>query len=176
MRAQGHSFASIASALGFADPSGASKAYHRALSRKPAQNVDQLRAQESERLEYLWRKCAELIENPKLAHSAIGKVIQDPRNPGEYLVDQSAQIAAMKEYRLQSESYRRMCGVDIPPTQAPDPMAEKQYAEMISWVQSLISRNQQLERELARLRGTVPDEDVANAEIVSDLEAMITSP
>jgi AraC-like DNA-binding protein len=157
MRAQGHSFASIAETVGYSDASGASKAYHRALARKPAQNVDQIRAQEAERLEYLWRKAADLIEHPKLAHSAIGKTIPDPREPGEWLIDQSAQIQAMREYRLQSESYRKMCGADIGTSVNLKVSTEDEASirEAVAYVRRLQDQVRELEAENQDLRGQV---------------------
>jgi AraC-like DNA-binding protein len=145
LRARGYTFSAIAAELDFADASGASRAYHRALGRKPAQNVEEIREQEASRIEFLWRKTADLIEHPKLAHSAIGKTIPDPRSPGEYLIDQSAQIAAMREYRLQSESYRKMCGADL---HVPvNPNQDPQIQEVMDYVQGLTATNQRLERE-----------------------------
>ena len=32
-------------------------------------------------------------------HSAIGKAIEDPRNPGTYLINESARIGAIRERR-----------------------------------------------------------------------------
>ena len=48
------------------------------MARRPAQNVDQVRQQESERLEYLWRQTAEVLIEPPPVHSAIGKVVFIP--------------------------------------------------------------------------------------------------
>ena len=125
MRAEGCSFQAIADTLGYSDASGASKAYHRALARRPAQSVDDIRMQESERLEYMWKKVAQVIESPPLVHSAIGKVVPDPRpgREGHFLIDERARIAAVSEYRHCSESFRKLTGADLgskPPE--PDPL------------------------------------------------------
>jgi hypothetical protein len=154
MRAKGYSFQSIADTLGYSDASGASKAYHRALRRRPAQNVDEIRAQESDRLEFCWRKTAEVIERPPLVHSAIGKTVPDPRSPGDYLVDESTRIRAITEYRHLSESYRKLCGADIV---VKDPTAEDQAAldEAMRYLTELSTRCKSLEVENLALRTQV---------------------
>lgn len=167
LRSQGWTFSSIAEELGYADASGASKAWDRAIKRRPAQNVDQVRAQEAERLEYLWRHTADMIENPKLAHSAIGKVIPDPRNPGMYLIDQSAQIAAIREFRLQSESFRRMCGVDIgTAVKPPDPQEEADYREVVEWMTSNADEVVRLRAENERLRDRLASYETESGQII----------
>lgn len=170
MRAQGFSFASIAETVGYADASGASKAYHRALARKPAQNVDQIRAQEAERLEYLWKRASEVIEDPPLVHSAIGKVVPDPRpgREGLFLVDERAKIAAITEYRHLSESYRKMTGADITVKQ-PDPDEEREMAEFRAWILELEAshaENRVLRAEVAQLRVALAEALAVEAEVV----------
>lgn len=167
MRAQGESFQSIATTLGYSDASGASKAYHRALKRRPAQNVDEIRAQEGERLEYLWRKTSEVIENPPPAHSAIGKIVIDTRT-GEPVLDQSVKIRAITEYRHLSESYRKMCGVDITAKALEqDPLQlpwwqdfEARYTAKCQEAFDLRQECDRLRLELASLENTVPAEVV----------------
>jgi hypothetical protein len=153
MRAAGHSFQSISDELGYSDASGASKAYHRALARRPAQNVDQIRDQESERLEYMWRKVSEVIENPPLVHSAIGKTVPDPRpgREGLYLVDERAKVSAVSEYRHLSESYRKMNGVDLGGKAAIDPEIVGDMQAAWEWAQSLAPRVRELEYQVMTL-------------------------
>lgn len=167
MRAQGHSFQSIATIVGYADASGASKAYHRALSRKPAQNVNEIRQQESERLEYLWRKTADLIEHPTLEHSAIGKTIKDSRHPHGctcggtkdecFLEKQVALISAMREYRLQSESYRKMTGADLTAPKQPTAEDEREIEEFKTYIFKLADDNDALKAEVTSLRRQLED-------------------
>ncbi len=151
MRAQGHSFQSISETLGYSDASGASKAYHRALARRPAQNVDQVRQQESERLEYMYRKTAEVIESPPPAHSAIGKVVINPET-GEIIRDESVKIRAIETYRKLSESYRKLCGVDIG-GKAPemDETAAAELREALAYLPAVIADRAELRQQVAEL-------------------------
>jgi hypothetical protein len=173
MRSQGHSFQTIADTLGYADASGASKAFTRALRRRPIQNAEELRAQESERLEYLWQRTAKVVEDPGPRVSAIGKVAQFPTGhprAGEIVPDESVRLRAAHEYRLQSESFRRLTGIDIGGMHVPDAAESAEYEQMMTWVRSLVADNQRLTRELARLQGApAPDgADVVDAIIVPD--------
>jgi hypothetical protein len=63
LRRQGMTWQEIASAVGYASPSGASDAYARASRRVVAEDVESLRLLESERLDYLhashWEKALE---------------------------------------------------------------------------------------------------------------------
>ena len=177
LRSKGYTFSEIARELGFADASGASRAYHRALARKPAQGVDQIRAQEADRLEYLWRKVSEVIENPPLVHSAIGKTVPDPRpgREGLYLEDERAKISAITEYRHISESYRKMTGADIAvSSKVPTGEYAAQTAELeafVSFAQEAAAERNALRREVAELRARLTayerDELVTPAELVS---------
>lgn len=154
LRAQGLTFAQIAEETGYNSPSAASKAYHRALARRPAQNVDQLRGQESERLEYLWQKTADLIEHPTLVHSAIGKTVPDPRRPGEFLIDHSAQIRAIDEYRKLSESFRKLTGIDIGTNvnvHIMNPDEQREWSESMAFIMAVREEAKQVKAENARL-------------------------
>jgi hypothetical protein len=73
----------------------------------------QIRAKEAATLERLSRDTEKVIASPPLMHSAIGKAIEDPRNPGTYLINETVRIAAIRERRLLSESYRRLTGADL---------------------------------------------------------------
>jgi hypothetical protein len=157
MRAAGHNFQAIADTLGYSDASGASKAYHRALRRRPAQNVDQVRQQEAERIEYLWQRTAAVIEDPGPRVSAIGKLAVYPAGhprAGEIVADESVRLRAAHEYRMQSESYRKLCGADIVVKDA-NPEEEQQLAEAMTWVRELTARNKTLEVENLALRTQV---------------------
>lgn len=171
MRAQGHNFQSIADTLGYADASGASKAYHRALARKPAQSVDQIRAQEAERVEYCWRKTTEVIEHPPVKTTSTGFNQYDPRTGPctcagikngprtdhtpecavKPILDERAKIAAITEYRHLSESYRKMCGVDLP-AKAPEVDQRQEMDEFLSFLESQDDENKRLKQEVIMLR------------------------
>ena len=173
MRAAGHGFQSIADTLGYSDASGASKAYHRALQRRPAQNVDEIRAQEAERLEYCWRETAKVIDCPPPVHSAIGKVVFIPGTEvyetdasgsythdkagkriiidGQMVRDERAKIAAISEYRKLSESFRKMTGADLA-RPAADPAQDAMMTEAFSWLDTIRADNERLTRDNAILR------------------------
>lgn len=117
LRARGYTFERIADTLGYANASGASKAYHAALRERPAQNVDQIRDQEAARLEWLWRKTAGIVEDPGPRSSAIGKIVVFPpghEKAGEPVPDSSTALRAATEYRHQSESLRKLYAADVP--------------------------------------------------------------
>jgi hypothetical protein len=73
----------------------------------------QIRARESAVLERLAKAAEGIIANPPLQHSAIGKPIEDPRNPGTYLINETVRLGAIRERRLASESFRRLTGADL---------------------------------------------------------------
>lgn len=170
MRAQGHNFQSIADTLGYADASGASKAYHRALARKPAQNVDQIRAQEAERLEYCWRKTSPVIECPPVKTTSTGFNQYDPRTGPctcggikngpridhspecavKPILDEGKRLQAITEYRHLSESYRKMCGVDLD-APAVNPEFDTWFADHQKYVAALVAENRNLREQLATL-------------------------
>jgi hypothetical protein len=187
MRAQGYSFQSIADTLGYSDASGASKAYHRALARRPAQNVDDLRDQESERLEYLWKKTAQVIERgSKVKTTSIGRTQYDVRTctcpvkgrtdedhypdcPVEPVLDDGDLLRAIAEYRHLSESFRKLCGLDI--TGKPDDDIDAGYvAEQLAWARSLAGRVREVEAERDLLRFRLQQYEgpgVVDAEVIS---------
>ncbi len=163
LRAKGWNFQAIAGELGFADASGASKAYHRALQRRPAQNVDQLREQEAERLEYMWRKTAEVIESPPYAFSSIAKTIPDPDYPvdpkdkhvslaGKYIKDESVKLRAIESYRKLSESFRKLTGIDIGAAAEITPELRGELAEALAECRRASVRSRELELENGILR------------------------
>ena len=73
----------------------------------------QIRAKESAVLERMAKKVEAVISDPPLVHSAIGKTVEDPWCPGSYLINESVRVAARRERRLPSESFRRLTGADL---------------------------------------------------------------
>jgi hypothetical protein len=112
-RFAGNTWSKVAEIAGYSCAESAQRAFSQAMKDKPAANAEEIRAQESERIEYLWSKVAEVVENPPLVHSAIGKTVPDPRFPGKWLVDERAKVSAISEYRHLSESYRKLTGCDL---------------------------------------------------------------
>lgn len=72
-----------------------------------------IRAKESAVLERMAKKIEAVIDSPPLQHSAIGKPIEDPRHPGQYLINEGVRVSAIRERRLLSESFRRLTGADL---------------------------------------------------------------
>jgi hypothetical protein len=73
----------------------------------------QIRAKEAAVLERMAKKVEAVISDPPLVHSAIGRTVEDPRRPGTYLINESVRVAAIRERRLLSESFRRLTGTDL---------------------------------------------------------------
>ena len=118
LRARGYTFERIAEELGYANASGASKAYHAALRSRPSQSVDMIREQESARLEWLWARTAAIVEDPGPRSSAIGKIVVYPaghEKAGQPVPDSSTALRAATEYRHQSESLRKLYSADKAP-------------------------------------------------------------
>jgi hypothetical protein len=131
----------------------------------PKQTVDELVAEETARLEMCDAELSRIIEHPPLKTTAIGKVVLDPRT-GEYVVDKTVIISAIKERRLVGESIRRMRGADKPVTVAtPDESAE--FAEAMAFVGQITAEITQLRAANAALLAQVTElEGSAPADVV----------
>lgn len=129
LRAQGCTWDQIAAETGYANGSGALKAWRKAIAQAPNLAVTEIRAAEAARLEAMDAKLAEIIANPPVQHSAIGKVVIDPRT-GEPALNPVPVIAALRERRMVGESYRRLTSADAPPL-APVPPADYLRAERV---------------------------------------------
>ncbi len=76
----------------------------------------QVRHQEAETLKRLAKAAEKVVSSPPPRSSAIGKVVLWPEGherAGEIVVDESVRVAAIRERRLISESYRRLTGTDL---------------------------------------------------------------
>lgn len=114
MRARGHTFAEIADTLGYANPSGASKAYHAALRERPAQNVDQLRAEAATQYQYLLSEAMSQVADPGPTYSAIGRLVcYDETHPlaGQPVPNQSVKTRAIESARKLIDGYMNLQGV-----------------------------------------------------------------
>ena len=122
LRAQGLTWAEIADRTGYSDASAALKAFKAAVKEAPALAVDELRAQERERLDILFAATAEQIRDPGPRVSAIGKLPVYPAGhpkEGQIVEDESVRSRAIDNYRKISESLRRLHGADAPQAAAP---------------------------------------------------------
>jgi hypothetical protein len=119
----------------------------------------QIRAREAAVLERMARKVEAVIDSAPLQHSAIGKPIEDPRNPGTYLVNESVRVAAIRERRLLSESFRRLTGADLGTGDKTMPLEDAQRAMLAD-----IARRR---HEMIALTAATPqpgDDDITDAE------------
>ena len=124
LRAKGWTYAAIAAEIGYAHASAAMKAVNTALSEIPQASCEELIQAETARLEEMDAKLAEIIANPPVQHSAIGKVVLDLN--GEPVRNMTVVIQALKERRMVGESLRKMRGADKAPQPARDEI-ERQY-------------------------------------------------
>ena len=119
LRARGLTWQQIADQTGYANPSGAAKAWAVAIRQHPDQTVDQIRAQEKTRLEQM---DATLAAIPVL--------------------DTGQVTAAVRARLAVGESYRKLVGADQPPPR-PAPSEE----ELRQW--AMIEATQRLRDKLA---------------------------
>ena len=75
LRASGHSYDEIAEALGYRTRSAAYKAVTRALERRPAQSVDNMRAQMGAQLDMLDRAVFRIISNAESSDIVLKAVV-----------------------------------------------------------------------------------------------------
>jgi hypothetical protein len=114
LRGQGLSWDQVAERTGYANGSGALKAWRRAIAQKPDLAVSEIRAAERERLEEMDATLAKIISSPPAKTTAIGKTVTDP-DTGEIVRDMSVVVASLRERRMVGESYRRLTGADATP-------------------------------------------------------------
>ena len=120
----------------------------------------QIRAKESAVLERMAKKIEGVIDSPPLQHSAIGKPIEDPRQPGQYLINEGVRVSAIRERRLLSESFRRLTGADL----GNDRTMDNETA-----MRDMLADIDRRRRELVAVTATTPqpgDDEVAEGEIV----------
>jgi hypothetical protein len=111
MRSRGATFAEIARALGYADPSTASRAIQRALTSVRADGVEELRALEGERLDELQRRAWAILDDPGPVVSE-GRVVKGP--DGQPLVDAERVLKAIDRLLRISERRCKLFGLDMP--------------------------------------------------------------
>ena len=92
-----------------------------------------VRHQEAEVLKRLAKAAERVVNDPPPRSSAIGKVVTYPDGhprAGEIVTDESVRVAAIRERRLISESYRRLTGTDLAHS---DRTMPKDQAEREMW-------------------------------------------
>lgn len=102
----------VATDCGYADRASAYNAVNREMKRRAADletDVDALRQQETERLDYLAQRALAVLENPHYVVSG-GKIVNGP--DGNPLLDDGPILTAATALVRISESYRRLHGLD----------------------------------------------------------------
>lgn len=102
----------VADECGWADRSTAYNAVNREMGRRRealAENVDDLREREVERLDLLAARALQVLETPHFVVAG-GKLVNGP--DGDYLRDDGPVLAAAIALVRISESYRRLLGLD----------------------------------------------------------------
>lgn len=109
LRAEGHTLQQIADELGYSSRSAARTAARRALREIVQGPAQQLLALHMERLESLYEAALDIMEQDYLTVSH-GKVVKD--DDGNPLLDPGPKLAALREARATSESFRKLVGLD----------------------------------------------------------------
>jgi hypothetical protein len=185
LRAQGQTWDQIADATGYANGSGALKAWRRAIAQAPNLAVTEIRAAEAARLEQMDATLAGIIARPPAKTTAIGKTVTDP-DTGETIRDMTVVVAALRERRQVGESYRRLTAADAAPSGV---FLPEQYLTILAQVRvaqeqmasqapappltplppgySALTPAQQAEAQMARYRAQVDaHRDVIQGEVV----------
>ena len=80
-RFAGNTWSKVAEIAGYSCAESAQRAFAQAMRDKPAANAEEIRAQESERIEYLWSKVAEVVEIPRSCTPQLARLSQTPGPP-----------------------------------------------------------------------------------------------
>ena len=126
----------------------------------------QIRAKETAVLESMAGKIEAVIDSPPLQHSAIGKPIEDPLHPGRYLINETVRVAAIRERRLLSESFRRLTGADLSAADRSTFHDEASRAALAD-IERRREEAAQAVAAIARYEAIRDNNDVVEAEIVS---------
>lgn len=119
LRARGLTWDAIASEVGYANASSASKAWHKAIAQRPDQAVDKIRAEAATRLEYLYAQSVQQITQPGPRVSAIGKIAVYPDGhprAGQIVEDEAIRARALDNARKAIGDYVRLTGAELVPT------------------------------------------------------------
>jgi hypothetical protein len=156
MRREGASFESIADSLGYYDASHASRDYHVALEAIPAPEVEEIRRQEGDNKKFLYERQLQVVLHPPLQHSAIGKPIPDPVNPGEFLVNESVRNQAIRNANTISDSYCRLMGVPLnAEAQGVSEAAVREMQEALGYLPQVIAEREQLRARVWELEAQI---------------------
>lgn len=113
LRAQHLTFQQIADALGMGNKSTAKRAVDRVLTRVQVEAAEELRAVEFAVLLAVRQRLVKILYAAHV-HVSDGRVVRD--ETGEPILDDGPAIAAARELRGNSESIRKLLGLDAPAT------------------------------------------------------------
>jgi hypothetical protein len=112
---RGLTYDQIAAQMDYRDRSGAFRAVQRGLADAYRETADALTRLEMERLAALTRLFEKIIATRHYAVSlGAGRVVMDPRNPEQPLIDDGPALAAGLALLRVSESRRKLKGLDAP--------------------------------------------------------------
>ena len=154
MRALGYSWEQIARRLGYSGRKEARANVMEVSSRVKLETVEEFRAIEAERLDYLATRLMHVIEYRDYKVTPRGEVARGP--DGEFLEDHTTRVNAIAELRRVSESKRRLFGVDMP-LKTEISISEKELNADI----------REVLRQLREVRAPAI-EDAVDAEVISD--------
>lgn len=166
LRAKGWTYAAIAAEVGYSHAAAAQKAVNTALSEIPQASCEQLIRQETARLEEMDAKLAEIIGDPPVQHSAIGKVVLGL--DGEPVRNMAIVISALKERRQVGESLRRMRGADKPSQPDRDEITRQYEAVMATARAKRAAELAEIDglRAIAAATPRPEDDDITDAEVI----------
>lgn len=111
LRAQGWTYQRIADELGYTNKTSVIDACRRAVRDIVKGPAEQLIAMHAERLETLYEKALEVMEEDHVVVSHGHIVTDDAGNP---VKDHGPKLAAIREARATMESFRKLMGLDQP--------------------------------------------------------------
>ena len=155
MRALGYSWDQVARRLGYPSRQQARARIMDTASQLKLETIDEFRAIEAERLDYLATRLMHVIEYKDYKVTPRGDVARGP--DGEFLEDHTTRVNAIAELRRVSESKRRLFGVDMP-LKTEISISEKELNADI----------REVLKQLREVRVTPALEDAVDAEVISD--------
>jgi hypothetical protein len=134
LRARGTSYRVIAEKLRYSNESGAYKAVQRALAAVPVEDVGELRALESARLDELAERLWGVL-NVKYPHEVAGRMVVDQDD--KPIGDPAIVIAAVDRLMRISQQRAKLLGLNVPPVES-KPAAGELTGQQVAMLQRLL--------------------------------------
>lgn len=112
LRQQRLTYQQIADQMGYAGRSGAYEAVQRALATVPREAAEALMALEMDMLDRLDREALKILSHDHVKVTDSGKIVLD--SDGNKILDEMPKLRAIDALRRNSESRRRLKGIDAP--------------------------------------------------------------